>query len=293
MSAKPPAKTPNPAQNPPPNFYIELRKYRRALEWAPGNRTQYASAKAYFALIQRDYAKAQRLTDKLAGAGRPKEARCILNRAIRVIEKRRRICQHNARRLIAAKTPELQHPHVASTLAAMMLHGWQTGYCCAGQQAIGAAALISRQTANQIIKLLREAGIIERVGYDWRGEYHDPAGRRGHKWCHVYTVPLVGIASRQTAARHQPKGIAKPPPRPKQRQLRDCVRQPRPRRPKPTKATARPPPGSPSYAMWLCPKPGEWHFDSIAEAESERERNRELQSVGFRAYWPPADPLAR
>ena len=179
------------------DFYTALRKARRELTWEPGNRTQFVAVKTYFAMIQHNWRQAEALCEMLEKVGRPGDAKHIWRRTQRVVEQRRRTCNHNAIRLLARRPDAADWTLTdARILAAMMLHGWQTGLCSAGQRAIGQAAGYSRETANRTIKRLEAAGMIERVSYDKRGEYQ---WRRStyNRWCIVFTVPLVGISKRR------------------------------------------------------------------------------------------------
>lgn len=183
------------------DFYHALRKARRILIWEPGNRTQYVAAKTYFAMIKREFQTAQDLCDMLEEAGRPGDADHIWKRTQRIIDIRRHNCNVRAIRILR-DNPAAQHLTTthAIILGAMMLFGFQTGYCCAAQESIGkAAGGFSRQTANSAIKALEEAEVIKRVNYDWRGTItwtKDGAEHQITKWCIVFEVPMIAKATR-------------------------------------------------------------------------------------------------
>lgn len=254
-----------------PNFHQILRKYRRFRRYTPGNRNKFAAAHTYYHLIGDRPEEAAELLAMHARHKGQREADGIQRRTARVVAQRRAETIHRAGMVLRnnARTREWC-PTAIFVLATMMLYGYQTGFCCASQTNIGRGAGISRKQANVWIARLEEAGIIERVGYDWRGSKDGV-----NNWCVIFAVDSTAwmlFASLRTAIGGLRDSVT--PLR------KACAAAPRPAQ------KTRPPPGKRGLMGWEkmlrdFPKPGEWHWRHDEKYENEMIAER----LGITVHW--------
>ena len=146
------------------------RRSNRHQAWLSGNRNPMTAALTYFAMIACDDDKIDMLLERHAKGKSPSEANYIERRTARIVKQRWAQARHAALNILR-NHDDAKHWHTSSAhvLAAMMLFGWQTGYCWASQANIARRAGVSRGTANRWIRRLRDAGIIEQVSWSWAG----------------------------------------------------------------------------------------------------------------------------
>lgn len=152
-------------------------------------------------MIAGDFEEARALCDMYAVDAGARAADYIYRRTAKIVRQRQVKALNLAGRMIRNHA-EARHwePAAIYVLGAMLLYGWQTGRCCAGQRQIGAAAGLSRQQTNTWVGRLREAGLIELEGFDWRGTKETEGGSIT-RWCLVF---LVDAAKRMAFAALRP-----------------------------------------------------------------------------------------
>ena len=178
-------------RNSKPHFGRILHKERRHWEYAPGNRNDFASARYYYALLGGWEQAGDELLAHHAAEKSPGEARYIRARTSALVDTMTSRALRSA--LIAYRSNSItkdRHVNGARVLMAMMRYARTSDYCSAKHGSIANSIGLSRQAVtgkDGWIALLEKSGLIERVGYDYRGTV-SWRGREIAKWCIVYQL---------------------------------------------------------------------------------------------------------
>lgn len=257
-----------------------LRKEWRQAGFEPGNRNRHVNATAWYTAMRRDRTRFHYIIDRFAATpGRAQEAKRIRRRILRDLQR------HNARAREIANGLLQQHrfkvsrryyPNALRALTAIIAYGRKSAISAAAEGSLANHAKLSQAAMSRWIQRFRDAEILQLIGYDWRGRREYAENRHASNYTLVLWIPHLDARQSTEAQAGPPASRSLYPPNSKENG-RDS---------QPPAFLPRPPPSFTATMQFLCPKPGEWHFDSIAETESECEQARELQGAGFRVYWP-------